>query len=352
MDNTIRHIGELTTNGVFIYDLQVARFLYLNDNFAKILCLSRQQLLDDPGKVLPLIRSEDDNYLRHRYQELLNTQVISGTEFRVHFSNGAMKHLSMDAYLINGGGQVAGFLKDCTREKEHEDYIINYGAKKDTLLDMITHNLSGPLNLSKNLLALMQQNQDHNKQDNTHSHLYLVQSTTQECLDIINDFLREEHMESETIYVKKTRFDVVERIIATLEKLIATNKTKRFRVLNDIENLNINTDSVKFFQIVHNLVSNAIKFTPDNGNIDIIIEETPETFIIRVRDDGIGISTELQPRLFEKKTPAARRGLKDEGSKGMGLHIVRTLVDLLGGRVWVESEVNKGTTFSVELPKE
>ncbi|HEX6192972.1 MAG TPA: HAMP domain-containing sensor histidine kinase [Chitinophagaceae bacterium] len=352
MQDAIRHIGELSEDGFFLYDLNNGKFNYINKPFAEIFNSDQQLLLEQPRLVLPFIRSEDSFYLKHRYKDLIQDKTISNAEFRLHYSNGVVKHLACDAYLINDAKYIAGIVKDYTKNKEHEDYIVNYGAKKDTLLDMMTHNLSGPLNLSQNILRWMQQTYKDKMPGEIYSELHLIQSNIQECLDIINDFLREEHMESERIYVKKSRFDVLDRIMATLEKMVATNKNKKFRLLTDLQNLDINTDSVKFFQIIHNLVSNAIKFTPDGGEIDIIVKEMEKTFIISVRDNGIGIPKELQARLFDKRTPSGRDGLNKEASTGMGLHIVQMLVTLLEGRVWFESEDGKGSTFSIELPKE
>ena len=103
------------------------------------------------------------------------------------------------------------------------------------------------------------------------------------------------------IYLKKTRFDLIERIKATLEKLKVTNPDKRFRLITKLENLNISTDSVKFFQIVHNLLSNPIKFTPDNRLIDIIVVEHKKIFTLSIRDNGIGIPSQFHPLLFYRR---------------------------------------------------
>lgn len=350
MHNDIQRIGNLSKDGVFVYDLRGGRFRYVNQPFAALFNLNRELLQEQPKLVLPYLRSEDAYYLRHRLQELEKEHCVRNAEFRLHFSDGAIRHLTCDAYQLDDPSVVAGFVKDLTLEKEHEDYIINYGARKDTLLDMMTHNLSGPLYLSQNILNWMQEAQQ--TPEDIRSQLHIIQENTRHCLDIVNDFLKQEHIESERIYVKKTRFNVLERIIATLDRLIASNRDKKFQLITELDNLNISTDSVKFFQIIHNLVSNAIKFTPVNGRIDIIVEETESSFIIRVRDNGIGIPLALQASLFEKRTPSGRDGLNKEASTGLGLSIVKTLTELLGGKIWFETEENKGSVFSVELPKD
>lgn len=351
MYNDIRRIGELSRDGVFIYDPGKGIFEYINDAFAPLFNLNKEELKDQPDLIFPLIRSEDAYYLRHRLSELEKEKTISNVEFRLYFKDASVRHLSCDAYQMTESSWV-GFVKDISKEKEHEDYIIDYGAKKDTLLDMMTHNLSGPLHLSQNILRWMQQTYKDKTPGEVSSQLYMIQENTKQCLDIVNDFLKEEHLESERIYVKKTRFDVLDRIIATMDKLVATNKSKKFSLSTNLKNLNINTDSVKFFQIIHNLISNAIKFTPDNGHIEILVEETASTFIVRVRDNGIGIPLRLQPTLFDRRTSSGRDGLNNEISTGLGLSIVKRLVSLLDGRIWFESEENKGSVFSIELPKD
>lgn len=352
MYQDIRQIGELSKDGVFIYDFDNENFEYINDNFAALFNLDRKLLIQQPRLTIPLIRSEDTFYLNSQLADLKKNKTVSGTEFRLQFEDGTIRHLSCDAFILGHASLMAGFVKDISKEKEHEDYIINYGARKDTLLDMMTHNLSGPLLLSQNILAWMQETYKHKAPGEISSQLLMIQENTKHCLEIVNDFLKEEHLESERIYVRKTRFDLLDRIRVTLEKLIATNKNKTFRLITDLEHLNIYTDSVKFFQVIHNLLSNSIKFSPENAQIDLIVEETPATFIIRVRDTGIGIPAHLHDRLFEKRTPAGRKGINNEASTGLGLSIVKALVDLMGGKVYFESEENKGSTFSVELPKD
>ena len=351
MTQGVQRIGELSKDGVFIYDFKAGEFIYLNQPFASIFDLPAEKIMKQPKLLLPLIRTEDIAYLRHAYADLLRNKTIAGTEFRLGFPDGSIRHLYCDAYMSDE--QVAvGFIKDITKQKEHEDYIANYGAKKDTLLDMMTHNLSGPLHLTQNIIRWMQETYKDKVPGEISSQLRYIQSNTQECVDIINDFLKEEHLESERVYVRKTRFDLLERIVATLDKLVATNKNKKFRLITDLQNLNINADSVKFFQAIHNLVSNSIKFTPDGGQIDIIVEEHPTTFVVRVRDNGIGIPATLHPTIFSRNTLSGRTGLGNEKSSGIGLHIVQMLVSLMEGTVSFESTEGQGAVFSIELPKE
>jgi two-component system sensor histidine kinase VicK len=109
-------------------------------------------------------------------------------------------------------------------------------------------------------------------------------------------------------------------------------------------------DSMKFLQIINNLVSNAIKFTKDEGKIHVHLEKLEKTFLITVTDNGIGIPKNLQPIIFKKYTKAGRIGIKGEESVGLGMWILNSLTEEHGGKVWFESEAKKGTTFYVEIP--
>ena len=347
----IERIGALSSDGVFIYSVPDKKFLYLNKEFTRIFNESAANLLSNPMLVIKCLKAEDTYYLQKRYQELMQTGTISDTEFRLQYKQADLRHICCDVFAIQHKKTLVGFVKDVTDAKEHEDFIINTGARKDTLLDMVTHNLSGPLYLTKTILESVKRNYVEAGSAPIASEVKMLMETTEECIDIVNDFLREEHQESAHIYVKKTRFDLIEKISATVEKLRVTNPDKRFRLITKLENLNISTDSVKFFQIIHNLLSNAIKFTKANGKIDITVTEQKKNFIIAIKDNGIGIPSKLHPLIFYKRN-GGRQGLKGEKSSGLGLSIARKLIELLDGQIWFQSEENKGAIFYVRLPKE
>lgn len=89
-------------------------------------------------------------------------------------------------------------------------------------------------------------------------------------------------------------------------------------------------DDTKFFQVINNLISHSIRFTHENGNIIIWIEELDDSILIIVKDDGIGIPEDLQPYIYDKFTPACRPGLKEEPPIDMGMYIIKRLIELHG----------------------
>ena len=109
-------------------------------------------------------------------------------------------------------------------------------------------------------------------------------------------------------------------------------------------------DERRIRQVVFNLLSNAVKFTPQGGRVDVSAAKENGEVVVAVTDTGQGISTDDQARIFEEFQQAkATNGERPEGT-GLGLALSRSLVELHGGRIWVESEVGKGSTFSFTLP--
>jgi two-component system sensor histidine kinase VicK len=164
--------------------------------------------------------------------------------------------------------------------------------------------------------------------------------------------VNQEFLESESVSVNKNRIEVVSKIKFIIDnfKVVEKNISKNFVVKSSEEKLYADLDEVKFMQVLTNLVSNAIKFTPDGGEILITIEKNEDTLLMTVADNGVGIPKAVQPHLFEKFTRARRPGIKGEKSVGLGMYIIKRIVDLHEGKIWFTSEENKGTTFYVEIP--
>ncbi|MCW3075499.1 MAG: hypothetical protein JWO32_108 [Bacteroidetes bacterium] len=347
----IKRVGDLTGDGVVVYDTSEKKFIYANDNFLNIFEVRHETLSADTKTVLQYVFTEDMEYLIARSKELFTTGALNTTEFRLKLPGDVTKHLSCDVMVTENSNMITAFVKDVSKTKKHEDFLIKYTAQKDIMLDMLTHNLSGPLQLSKDVMASMQKGHNENNISDVSKLIYIMQENTQQCIDIVNDFLREEHFESSLTYVRKTRFDVIDKINIMLVKLTEINKDKKFVLQSELKSLNINSDAVKFFQIIHNLLSNSIKFTQTDGKIEIRVSEEKDFYLIEIADDGVGIPHEVHPLLFNQRIQG-RMGLKGEPSKGLGLFIAGQLVKLMSGEIWFKTTVNSGSTFFVKLPKE
>jgi two-component system sensor histidine kinase VicK len=346
----IQRIGKLSSDGVFIYHYKEGRFLFYNAALVKILEINKKLLNEDPSLILKCFIEQDREYIKLQFAELLQREFLEEVQLRL-VQNKYEKILSCSCYLTADKAKVIGFVKDISKPKQHEDYLINYGAKKDAILDMVSQRLSTPLNLSKFTVDLIEKAVREKKYDKLNSHIQIIREVTGDCIEFIGDFMKEEHMVSPGIHLKTNRFDALSKIFIVLEKLRESNSDKQFKIQTKSKHIFMNGDEVKFFQIIHNILSNAIKFTHPNGKIETIIKNYRSRLEVTIKDDGIGIPESLQPYIFDKNTRAARLGLKGEKSNGIGLYVSSKLTELLGGKITFESKENKGTKFTLVLPK-
>jgi two-component system, OmpR family, sensor histidine kinase VicK len=343
----IEQIGTVSENGFFVYRMRSQHFSYINAPL-----LNYFDFEDEPDSLEAFrerIIAEDQEYIASVCTRLLEMGVVEAVEFRVQ-SGDHQKTFAVSAYRIEDF--ILGVLRDLTKIREHENYIANFSAKKDAILEMVSHNLSGPLNISHQILTSLEKVISSYANTDVNKHLQLIRESMNHCIDVINDFLVEEHITSGHVSVRNRRFNVVEKVESTLDRLRKSFPEKEFNVSTLMDPLFLNSDEVKFFQVFHNLVLNAVKFTPEQGKIDVILDVKDSMFYLTVRDDGIGIPDALKGFIFQKYSPACRPGLKDERSIGMGLYIAKKLTMMMGGTINFNSVEKAGSTFTVQIPIE
>ena len=147
-------------------------------------------------------------------------------------------------------------------------------------------------------------------------------------------------------------FNVKQKTNAGIGVLKESDRKKEIKINYSIpEDLTIYADSHMFETVIRNLVSNAIKFTPKYVEISVSAAATPNNIIeIKICDTGIGMNKELITRLFLLNEKTNRKGTEGEPSTGLGLLLCKEFIEKNGGKIWVESEVEKGSIFSIALP--
>lgn len=136
-----------------------------------------------------------------------------------------------------------------------------------------------------------------------------------------------------------------------LYKNNAKKKNIRFTLKIPRKKLMVWFNEVDFFRMLDNLVSNAIKFTPSKGKIILAAEVKEKTVLISLKDTGIGIPSDYQPHVFSSNQQIKRRGTNNELSSGIGLIVVKQIIDEYNGIVWFESDLKKGTSFFIAMAK-
>jgi two-component system sensor histidine kinase VicK len=222
-------------------------------------------------------------------------------------------------------------------------------AWKNASLEIVSHDLRGPIGTMKMLASVI--NKKLPDQPEIQKLTSLIEEIANRNIELIKVLLSKETFESHEVQIRKERLDVVWEINQALKMYVeAQNNIKRTIVFtHSHKKLYAELDSLKFLQIVNNLVSNAIKFTEENGQIKIHVEKLEDAFLLTVQDNGIGIPKTLQPVLFKKYTEARRDGLNGEESVGLGMWIIKSLVEEHRGTIWFETQERLGTTFYVKI---
>lgn len=228
-------------------------------------------------------------------------------------------------------------------------------AKSDFLSNM-SHDIRTPMNTIIGLIEIASKHID-DKEYITDS-LNKVSMASQYLLDIINNVLDMSRIESgkftlseEIISLPKIIYNVMNILNHSLE----VKNQKLIVQINNVINEDFFGDSVRLTQILINILSNSIKFTPNNGIIKLSISQNVETskklanYTLVFEDDGIGISKEFLPKVFDTFTRDNKTKSVQTQGTGLGMAIVKNLIDLMGGSIKCESEINKGTRFTVKL---
>jgi signal transduction histidine kinase len=221
---------------------------------------------------------------------------------------------------------------------------------KSDFLATMSHELRTPLNSILGFSEVLLSGQGLNDKQNRWVHN--IQSSGEQLLNLINDILDLAKIEAGKMQVRVEEFSIrdVFEVMLTMFKQRAEKKNidLREQIIGDIPV--IRQDPGKIQQILANLLSNAITFTPEGGRVLLTAEATPTQLILIVSDTGVGIAPEDQELVFEKFRQAGNPLTRSHAGTGLGLSIIRELSKLLGGDVTLRSELGRGSTFTLTLP--
>jgi len=268
--------------------------------------------------------------------------------YRARYANGVQGELALDdnriyqvhISLVEGIGYVA-VLSDITR-------LRNLYQSKGELISSLSHDLRSPLTAILSYVELMKRMGGLNDQQLEFADE--VKASVKSITGLIEDILQLEKVESdldtqrEPIYVPT----MIERVLEPLRGRADVKRQKLNLVIGD-DLPPIFGNSVRLRQALSNLVENAIKYTPPDGDIEVSVLHQSEQLFISVTDTGIGIDPADQAHVFEKFYRVDSVASSYEGT-GLGLNIVKSIVDAHEGRIWVESQPDVGSTFTIVLP--
>ncbi|HXG89939.1 MAG TPA: ATP-binding protein [Vicinamibacterales bacterium] len=338
-----RAIVERSVQG-FYQSNEAGELLAANDSLARMLGYeSLQQLLAEPAGIAK--RLHVDQVRRSAFVRQMNLHgFVTGFEVALRRLDGRVIWVTQSARVVRdhlGRTYWEGFLDDITERKEAEQL-------KSDFVSFVTHQLRTPLSGIRWMLELAQGS---NRDPETASYVDDAHASAQRLIGLVNDLLDVARLEAGRLTTEPQPFDLhrmAVEVVAELTTLAAARGQET--TVDGAGDAVALADPQLARQAVLNLISNAIKYTPDGGRVSITTARETTHVRLSIRDTGIGISETAQRRLFEKFFRADNAQVVDTEGTGLGLYLVRLIAERSGGAVTCTSVEGAGSTFTLTLP--
>ena len=339
LDSVLRHMSD----GVIATDRR-GRIVIMNTAALDILNLKSEKVIGIP--LLAILPLEE----RVTFRELLETQ----QERLIHLEEDGEDSIIQCEFSViqRESGFISGLvcvLTDVTEQQKIE-------RERRNFVSNVSHELRTPLTSIKSYTEALVDGAWENKEI-APGFLKVIETETDRMMRMITDLLNLSRMDQNRFGLEKEFInmnELVVHIVNRFEMVLQSEpyRDKNYRILTDItqRDLWVELDQDKITQVLDNIINNAIKYSPDGGRIIVRLMETHTDIIVSVSDEGLGIARKDIPHLFDRFYRVDKARSRAMGGSGLGLAIAQEVVQLHGGKIWVNSIENKGSTFFVSLP--
>ncbi|MCT7960718.1 ATP-binding protein [Laspinema sp. D1] len=353
-----RAVIEQTSESIFLIEPTTQRIIESNTAFQKLLGYNSEDVL---SLTLGDFIDHESESIAYNIERTLSLQSCHLGERRYRRKDGSIVEVEVSANKIYYGKQTAlsAVVRDITERKrvERELYQAKVTAElanqsKSQFLANMSHELRTPLNAIIGYSEILQEEGEDLESDEINADLAKIESAGRHLLGLINDILDLSKIEAGKMELYLEPFQVpltLQEIIFTVQPLVQKNGNQ-LQVDCQPEVGEMYADVTKMRQILFNLLGNACKFT-NQGTIFLrVFQKAGEMIVFEVRDTGIGMTPEQMDKLFQPFTQADTSTTRKYGGTGLGLTIAKQFCQIMGGDITVDSELGKGSTFTIQLP--
>jgi PAS domain S-box-containing protein len=343
-DHPYRELIESMQQGAATLNAE-GTILYCNQRFAQMVARPLERVIGaEVTEFLPASH-------RNSFRALLRREDGRG-EFVFETLDGALLpiYVALSSLPLNGETSLCLVVTDLTEQKEHQG-LQEVNRRKDEFLAMLAHELRNPLAPIRNAMYLLKRGEvDRSSSEEVRS---MMERQVEHLARLIDDLMDVSRISSGKVELRMEVVNlrsVVGRAIE-ISRPLMEEKGHELAVEVPAELIQLDADPTRLEQILDNLLTNAAKYTDPGGQIALSVSREGDSAVVRLRDDGIGIAPEKLPRIFDLFVQAERRLDRSQGGLGLGLSLVKSLVELHGGSVTATSAgLGKGTEFVVRLP--
>ena len=343
-------------------DTETGKVEYVSPNVQRILGVSPEAVQTDFHVLCAAGEDDCASRLEKLMQMEQGVQQEWDRDF-IHQETGEPRYIHVIGFINDVQGAKKCIVDLSDRTGEHQTTLAVKAAleiaekaskAKTDFLSNMSHDIRTPMNAIIGITTLMK-NELH-QPEKLAEHLGKLESSGQLLLGIINNILDMSRIESGKTTLNVEKMNLPQQI-SQLDSIIrqqAGQRSQSFTVSTHLQHENVLADPNRLNQVLMNILSNAVKYTPTGGHIRLEVEELPRNehyarYRFVVQDDGIGMSADYQKTLFDPFTREERSGTNKVQGTGLGMAITKSIVDLMGGTIHVESTTGKGTRFEVVL---
>jgi PAS domain S-box-containing protein len=342
---------------------------FISPQALELLGLPAEEFISDPNAAMQVIHPDDRASVEANMEALRREGGEYTQEFRVVHPDGRIVWIGDDATVVAGEGDrplhVQGYLRDITplkdaegkqqaaleREQTANEKLRELGAMKDDFVALVSHELRTPLTSIRGYLELVLESPESGLSNETENFLGIVDRNAARLERLVDDLLFMARLGSGKLELSLEDTDLAALARESVGAATPRASAQAVQLGCAVEEVPaVRGDPGRLGQLLDNLISNAVKFTPDGGHVDVRVFSQNGDVAIEVVDTGIGISANEQAKLFQKFFRTSAAGERAIQGTGLGLSISKAIVEAHAGRIELESVENIGTTIRVLLP--
>ncbi|WP_158798832.1 PAS domain S-box protein [Pedobacter sp. L105] len=324
--------------------------------------VTREFITDDRMKELfgyypgePLSLEQSTAQITEEYRDYVSKKLESafsnGTRFDMEYPiigrhDGKIRWVRSIGEMQHSGGKeyFTGVLHEITEKKQDE-------IRKNDFIGMVSHELKTPLTSMKGYIQLLMMRLKKQEDEFITNALEKANAQVAKMSSMINGFLNISRLESGKIHIDQQNFDLAQLVKEAEDESLATIQSHRI-IFEPVKTILVNADRDKIGQVIHNLVSNAVKYSPQNSIIDVACFTVGNHAHISVTDHGMGIKPDDLSKIFDRYYRVEGDHMYSISGFGIGLYLCAEIIHRHQGEIWAESQFGKGSTFTFSLPLE
>lgn len=349
--NRLQSILEQLPAGVLIADMQM-KVIYSNKQMEKILGV-KIPVGYKIGIDKPVVHGTwNERKVTFNESPIVYTiktgKAVNGREFSIMRKDKKRLYIQITSSLIRNlkGEGIAGvsIVTDITKNKEHD-------MRKDDFINMASHELKTPMTSLKLYVSVLKKMQKEIVNEKIGSIIANIERQSGRLEKLVADLLDVSRLQTGKLVFTTKKFDLAKLINETVDTVQSTTSQHVIEYKNK-KSLKVDADRFRIYQVISNLLTNAVKYSPKSKKVIVGLKKSGNEAIVSVKDYGLGISKEEKAKIFEKLYQVQDNKAKAFPGFGMGLYIAKEIVKKHKGKIWVESEQGKGSTFFFSLPVE